>query len=81
MKRVAIGVRMHSGWGALVVVSSSAGAAEVVERRRVAVTASGTPGANQPYHFAKNLDREEAETFLGNRFAVSKSFAAAAFYQ
>jgi hypothetical protein len=29
MKRTAIGIRMHSGWGALVAVSNSAGKAEV----------------------------------------------------
>src|SRR5713101_5217044 len=75
MKRAAIGVRMHSGWGALVAVSNSAGTVEVIERRRVAVTTPGTPGANQPYHFAENLDLPEAEKFLGNCFAASKRLA------
>src|SRR5229473_6030170 len=75
MKRAAIGVRMHSGWGALVAVSNSAGKAEVIERRRIAVTTPQTPGANQPYHFAENLELPEAEKFLGNCFAASKRFA------
>jgi hypothetical protein len=78
MKRAAIGVRMHSGWGALVAVSSSNGAVEVIERRRVAITIPGTPGANQPYHFAENLKLGEAETFLGKCFAASKGLAVAA---
>ena len=78
MKRAAIGVRMHSGWGALVAVSSSDGSVEVIERRRVAVTIPGTPGANQPYHFAENLKLGEAETFLGKCFAASKRLAVAA---
>src|SRR5438067_2289475 len=56
MKAVAIGIRMHSGWGALVAVSTSAGSVEVVERRRVVIATPGTPGAKQPYHFAENLD-------------------------
>ena len=78
MKRAAIGVRMHSGWGALVAVSNSTGTVEVIDRRRVAITSPGTPGANQPYHFAKNLELPEAEKFLGNCFAVSKRLAFAA---
>src|SRR5258708_12659547 len=78
MKRAAIGVRMHSGWGALVAVSDSAGIVEVIERRRVALTTPGTPGANQPYHFAENLELPEAEKFLRNCFAASKPLALAA---
>jgi hypothetical protein len=75
MKRAAIGVRMHSGWGALVAVSNSAATVEVIERRRVAITAPGTPGAIQPYHFAESLKLPEAERFLGNCFAASKRLA------
>jgi hypothetical protein len=78
MKRAAIGVRMHSGWGALVAVSNSAGTVEVIDRRRVTITAPGTPGANQPYHFAENLELPEAEKFLGNCLAASKRLALAA---
>jgi hypothetical protein len=78
MKRAAIGVRMHSGWGALVAVSNSAGSVEVIDRRRVAITSPGSPGANQPYHFAENLELPEAEKFLGNCFAASRRLAMAA---
>src|SRR5258708_35642705 len=78
MKRTAIGVRMHSGWGALVAVSNSVGTVEVIDRRRVTITAPGTPGANQPYHFAENLELPEAEKFLGNCFPASKRLALAA---
>src|SRR5258708_11289587 len=72
MKRAAIGVRMHSGWGALVAVSNSAGTVEVIDRRRVTITAPGTPGANQPYHFAENLELPEAEKVLGHWFSAFK---------
>jgi hypothetical protein len=75
MKRAAIGVRMHSGWGALVAVSTAAGAVEIIERRRIAIASAGAPGANQPYHFAENLELHAAEQFLGNCFAVSKRLA------
>jgi hypothetical protein len=75
MKPATIGVRMHSGWAALVVVSNSAGTVEVIERRRIAMTTPGNPGANQPYHFAENLELREAEKFLANCFAASKHLA------
>jgi len=78
MKLAAIGVRMHSGWGALVAVSSHDGRVEVLDRRRVAVTTDGTPGVNQPYHFAQNLELIEAEKFLANCFAASQQLARAA---
>lgn len=78
MKRAAIGVRMHSGWGVLVAVFNNAGTVEVVDRRRLAVTAPGTPGAIQPYHFAENLELPEAEKFLGDCFATSRGLALAA---
>jgi hypothetical protein len=61
-----------------VAVSNSAGTVEVIDRRRVAITSPGTPGANQPYHFAENLELPEAEKFLGNCFAASKRLAMAA---
>ena len=77
MKRAAIGVRMHSGWGALVAVSTSGNTVEIIERRRIAVIASGSAGAKQPYHFAKNLSLAEAEKFVGSCFVASKCLALA----
>lgn len=78
MNRAAIGVRMHSGWGALVAVSHHAGKAEVIDRRRITLATPGAPGAIQPYHFAKDLALPAAEKFIGDCFAASKSLAAAA---
>jgi hypothetical protein len=78
MKRAAIGVRMHSGWGALVAVSNDASSVKVIERQRVAITPPGTRGGNQPYHFAKTLELPEAEKFIGDCFLTSKRLAVAA---
>jgi hypothetical protein len=83
MKTAAIGIRMHSGWGALVAVSNEGGTLEIIDRQRVSLTASGARGGNQPYHFAKtlvakNLDVTEAEKFLVYRLAESKRLAVAA---
>ena len=71
MNPAAIGVKMHSGWGALVAVSHNSGKLEILDRRRIAVTIPGTPGAVQPYHFVENFKLEEAEKFLANCFANS----------
>jgi hypothetical protein len=77
MKPVAIGVRMHSGWGAFVAVAMTAGKVEVIDRRRMVVAPFGTPGAIQPYHFAKTLELHEAEAFLAKSLAVAENLARA----
>lgn len=78
MSSAAIGGRMHSGWGALVAVSNKAGTIEVIERRRMVIATPGTPGGNQPYHFAKGLELPEAEKFLEDHFATTKLLASTA---
>lgn len=78
MKRAAIGLRMHSGWGALVAVSQNAGAVEILERRRILVIEPKIPGTKQPYHFSERLDLPEAEKFLTDCFAASWRLALAA---
>jgi hypothetical protein len=75
MKLAAIGVRMHSGWGALMAVCLNEGRAEILERRRIVVTTPGIPGANQPYHFAESLELAEAERFLAERFELAQGLA------
>jgi hypothetical protein len=60
------------------VVSNNNGTVEVIDRRRITVTAPETPGASQPYHFAKNLELPEAEQFIDNCFATSRRLASAA---
>ena len=75
MKRAAIGVRVHSGWGALVVVSGKPGAEVIVERRRVVITESQMAGTSQPYHFAERLEIEEAERHVAKCAATSARLA------
>jgi hypothetical protein len=55
MKPVALGFRMHSGWGVLVAVSRDDDSVQVVARKRVVVMNSEVPGGNQPYHYAAEL--------------------------
>jgi hypothetical protein len=78
MKRAALGVRMHSGWGVLVAVAGHPDSLEVIDRRRIVVTDPGTPGAKQPYHRAVTLGLPAAETYLAKCAAVSERLASAA---
>jgi hypothetical protein len=83
MKRAALGVRMHSGWGVLVAVCGDAGSLEVIERRRIVVIDPKIAGGKQPYHHAASLLLSEsalagAEKHLANCAAVSERLALAA---
>ncbi len=78
MKLAAIGIRMHSGWGALVAISGDPDEAEVIDRRNIVVADEGIAGAKQPYHHAANLGLPKAELFIENCAAVSERLASAA---
>ena len=78
MKRAALGVRMHSGWGVLVAVSGEANSVEIVDRRRIVTMDPGTRGAKQPYHYAANLGLQDSERHLANCAAASERLALAA---
>jgi len=75
MKRAALGVRMHSGWGVLVAVSGAVDSVEILDRRRIVTTDPSIPGANQPYHHAVSLELTESETYLANCSAASERLA------
>jgi hypothetical protein len=75
MKLAAIGLRMHSGWGALVAVSNDHGGLSVVERRRIEVIDGKSTGKKQPYHFARNLALGAAEKYIANCAVGSERLA------
>jgi len=75
MKRAAIGVRVHSGWGAVVAVSADGGAEQVIERRRVEITDPKMAGAIQPYHYAENMELKRAEQHISKCAAASGKLA------
>lgn len=77
MKRAAIGLRMHSGWGAVVTVFSD-GVLEVVDRRRIVISDASIPGSKQPYHYAENLELKKAEEYLARCAAISGQLASSA---
>jgi hypothetical protein len=78
MKACAIGIRVHSGWGALVAVSSEPDETQVVDRRRVEIIDRSVPGAVQPYHFAKQRDLRAGEKHVADSAAASAKLARAA---
>ena len=75
MRRAAIGIRVHSGWGALVVISGSLGAEEIIERRKVVIIDAKLPGVAQPYHFAERMELRAAERHLAKCATDSKRLA------
>jgi hypothetical protein len=59
----ALGLRLHSGWAAAVLVAQdSAKAPALIARRGIALCA--LPGAKQPYHAAETMGLREAEAFI-----------------
>jgi hypothetical protein len=77
-KPAALGFRMHSGWGVLVAVSAHTNLVEVMNRKRIVTADPNLPGANQPYHYAANLELVEAERYLAKCASVAESLALAA---
>ncbi len=73
----ALGLRAHSGWAVLVVVSGSQRLPAVIDRRRIELVAPGIP--KQPYHAAEKLDLKEAEKLVRRCTATARSLARRAF--
>ena len=77
MKSAAIGLRIHSGWGTLVVVSNG-GVLEIVDRRHIIIADPGISGSKQPYHYAENLELKKAEEYIARCSTVSGQLASRA---
>ncbi len=75
MKRAALGIRVHSGWGALVAVAGTPAAGDVIERERIEIADPSLAGAKQPYHFAQGRKLPDAERHLANCAASSEQLA------
>jgi hypothetical protein len=81
MKRAAIGIRVHSGWGALVAVSCDSGRLEVLERLRIEIVDPRIPGTKQPYHYAQTRGIHEAEKHLARCAEISGRLAWAVIHE
>lgn len=58
--RIALGLKPHSGWAALVVLGAGEHGLEVVERRRLELVDEDGEWARQPYHAALRAGPESA---------------------
>jgi hypothetical protein len=61
---VALGLRAHSGWAVVVAVAGSPIKPIILERRRIETANDRIAGSKQPYHAAKELSAEGAETLI-----------------
>jgi hypothetical protein len=75
MQEAAIGIRPHSGWGAVVVIAGSPGAIALIDRRKIVITAPRIEGARQPYHFAAGLNLPDAERYIARCAEASENLA------
>jgi hypothetical protein len=60
--KAALGLRVHSGWAAAVVVGGTPSALVVLDRRRIVLADEGAlPGSKQPFHAMEGRKAPEAE--------------------
>jgi hypothetical protein len=78
MKRAAVGIQMHSGWGVVVAVSGDIKSIEMLDRRRIVTSDPGIAGTKQPYHHASHLELFAAEKYLESCTATSSRMASMA---
>ena len=64
LKSAAIGVSVHSGWGAVVAIAGRQGVEEILLRRRVVIINAKIAGSTQPYHYIVKKEIHAAETHL-----------------
>jgi hypothetical protein len=81
MKFAAIGVRTHSGWGAVIAVSGDATALEIVARSRISVVDPKMQGPFQPYHRAASKTLPDAQKYLAQCATDCEGFAVTALQQ
>ena len=74
--RIALGLKAHSGWAALVVLGTRDGELHVVDRRRLELAEEAdAPWAKQPYHAAEGLPVAEARKVVQRGVAAARRLA------
>ena len=74
--RIALGLRAHSGWAALVALCAPNGTPELVDRRRIElVDEADTDWAKAPYHAADGLAPDEARELVKGAIASARKLA------
>ena len=62
--KLALGLKAHSGWAALIALGTRGTEILVVDRRRIELVESREPWANQPYHAAEDLPPAQARAVV-----------------
>ena len=75
MNQVALGLRAHSGWTALVALTLEQGIPQVLLRERPHLVKTFTYEFRQPYHTARKGSPDEAREFISRVRAEARSFA------
>lgn len=74
--KLALGLKAHSGWAALVALAAPNGALELVDRRRIElIDEADAFWAKQPYHAAEGLDPDEARDLVKRGIASARRLA------
>src|SRR5213594_1849265 len=74
--KVALGMKAHSGWAALVVLGARSGELLVVDRRRMElVEKEDASWAKQPYHAAERLNAGDARDLVGRGLETARRIA------
>ena len=74
--RLALGLKAHSGWAALVVLGTPDGELHVVDRRRIElVEEADAQWAKQPYHAAEGLPSDKARTVVRRGVKAARRLA------
>jgi hypothetical protein len=76
---VAIGLRAHSGWAALVAVAGTPRSPEVLARRRIELSDPAFEGSKQPYHAAEGKPLAKAAKIIDRCAADAGRLARLAF--
>ena len=76
---VALGLRAHSGWAALVAVAGTPRSPEILMRRSIELADPKVPGSKQPYHAAEGQKLPKAEKIVGRCAGDARRLAGNAF--
>jgi len=75
-RSIALGVRTHSGWAAVVAVAASSEGVAIVHRGRVELVVPGADAVRQPYHEADGLPLEQARRIVAEATDLARRLAA-----
>jgi hypothetical protein len=76
--RVAVGIKAHSGWAALVAIGAPSKAPVLIERSRIELVApADIDWAKQPYHAAEELPAANAQSLIERAVAAAQVAATA----